>query len=102
MKKLLGIGVLSVAMLAGCATQKQLVPSGGSRSDGIVKMTMDFSTFESPRVDLNQAKSAAKQRCVAWGYTDVEPFNQGIRRCQNHRCIETYEYQCIGKPEATK
>lgn len=102
MKNLFSIVVLSAAMLAGCATQKQLVPSGGSRADGIVKMSMGFSSFESPRVDLAQAKSAAKQRCVSWGYTDVEPFNQGVRRCQNHSCIETYEYQCIGKPEATK
>lgn len=102
MKSLFGVSVLSVLILTGCATQKQLVPTGGSRSDGIVKMTMEFGSFESPRVDLAQAKSAAKQRCVAWGYTDVEPFNQGTRRCQNYRCIETYEYQCIGKPEATK
>lgn len=102
MKAKITVAVLVAAMLVGCATKKDLVPTGGSRADGIVKMSMDYSSFESPRIDSAQAKSAAKQRCVSWGYTDVEPFNQGIRRCQNYRCIETYEYQCIGKPEATK
>ncbi|WP_274541773.1 YecR family lipoprotein, partial [Shigella dysenteriae] len=49
----------------GCATKKQLVPTGGSKSDGTVRMSYSYGMFESPVVDPQQGMNAAKARCAA-------------------------------------
>ena len=55
MKKIVAIS-LSVLILSGCATQKQMTPMGGSKADGTVRMGYNFGMFEKPVVDLNSAK----------------------------------------------
>lgn len=89
--------------LTGCAVQKELVPTGGSRSDGTVELSYEFGMFESPQVDLNQGSIAAAKRCQAWGYSDAEPFGGQKNFCQQRNgfgdCIHTLvtiQYQCIG------
>lgn len=108
MKKNLGAVALCMLVLSGCAVQKQLVPTGGSRSDGTVKLAYEYGAFEQPKVDAAQGLAAAKQRCAAWGYTDADPFGGATRTCNSfsssgcNRYMVTMEYQCTGKPEATK
>ena len=46
MKKNLGAVALCMLVLSGCAVQKQLVPTGGSRSDGTVKLAYEYGAFE--------------------------------------------------------
>ena len=47
----------------GCAVQKQLVATGGSRADGTVKMSYEFGMFEQPVINIQQGVQSAIQRC---------------------------------------
>lgn len=101
MKKLSLMIFLSLC-LSGCAVQKQLVPTGGSRADGTVKLSYEYGLFEQPVLDPQQGYRSAKQRCVAWGYADAEAFGGQITQCINfnqHGCnrwMATMEFQCTG------
>ena len=92
--------------LSGCAVQKTLTPTGGSRSDGVVRLSYVVGAFEKPVVDYSQAQQAAMQRCSAWGYSDAQPFGGETSQCQAYNqygCVQaliTVEYQCMGQPEA--
>ena len=104
MKKLL----IAALLLQGCAVQKPLVPIGGSRADGTVKLAFEYGLFESPKLDEQQGLASARQRCAAWGYTDAEPFGGSTTQCSEptrsgcKRWIVSIEYQCIGTPTASK
>jgi len=92
----------SILLLSGCAVQKQLIPVGGSKSDGTVKLSYSFNELESPRVNLQQGAQAAAERCAAWGYSGAEPFGGSTSACtqtSGDSCLETtvtVEYQCTG------
>ncbi|EOZ5887346.1 YecR family lipoprotein, partial [Escherichia coli] len=72
MRKSLMLLLASTLIISGCATKKQLVPTGGSKSDGTVRMSYSYGMFESPVVDPQQGMNAAKARCAAWGYSGAE------------------------------
>ncbi len=38
-----------ILVLAGCATQKIMVPTGGSRADGTVNLSYEYGMFEARR-----------------------------------------------------
>ncbi|HIF9094903.1 TPA: YecR family lipoprotein [Photobacterium damselae] len=88
--------MIAVALsLAGCAT-------GGSKSDGTIRLSYQSTLYEKPILDESQALSLAKARCKSWGYSNVEAFGGVITQCQNMDaylgCTEqlvTKEYQCI-------
>ena len=92
-----------VAVLTGCATQKEWVASGGSRADGTVRLSYEYALFEQPQVNDAQGLAVAKTRCVAWGYQEAEAFGMALRTCNNmtssgcNSWIVTRIYQCIGK-----
>lgn len=96
--------VIALALvLSGCTVHKTLVPTGGSRADGTVEMSYEFTEFEVPKVDLRQGEELARQRCAAWGYSDAEPFGGQKNTCQAlggvggcARTLVTIQYQCIG------
>lgn len=105
-KAVIAIGI--TIALSGCAVQKDLVPTGGSRSGGTVELSYEFGMFEQPQVDLQQGARSAAKRCQAWGYSDAEPFGGQKNQCQQFNgygnCIHTLvtiQYQCIGaaKPQ---
>ena len=108
MKRAMVILLATVSLLSGCASQKQLVATGGSRADGTVKMSFEYGLFEAPQVNTAQGMAAAKQRCAAWGYTGAEPFGGGTKQCINvsssgcNQWRVTYEFQCTGTPVASK
>jgi hypothetical protein len=91
--------------LSGCSVQKQLMPIGGSRADGTIKLGYEYGAFESPKLDSAQGDSAAKQKCVAWGYNDAEAFGSYTKTCSRPTrsgCMGwnvTVEYQCKGSLE---
>jgi hypothetical protein len=104
----IAFAALSVAMvcLAGCATTtKEWVATGGSRSDGVVKLSYQYGLFELPQVSEEQALTLAKRHCAAWGYTGAEPFGGQTVVCINpiptgcRSWQVTREYQCTGNPE---
>ena len=88
-------------VLVGCASQKVLQATGGSRSDGVVNLSFETGAFESPVVDWNQANTVALKRCQAWGYTAAEAFGGSTSQCQLYngygnclRAFVTVPYQC--------
>jgi hypothetical protein len=101
--RLFGFLLLSCSLfMTGCAVEKQLIPTGGSRADGTVKLSFEYGAFEVPKLDTSQALTLAQQRCAAWGYTGADPFGGGIKRCNSgnaygcNQWLVTYEYQCTG------
>lgn len=110
MKKsvVVGVAVFVAFLTSGCAVNKQLTPTGGSRADGTIKMAYQYGSFETPRVNYQQAAYSAKQRCSAWGYTGAEPFGGSTQTCVNSSggsCNVwqvTVEYQCTGTPPSSR
>lgn len=92
----------ALAVTTGCATQKQWAATGGSKSDGTIKLSYEFGPFETPQVSETQAVSAATSRCKAWGYESAEAFGGRSTSCSQRgglgdclRWMVTKEYQCI-------
>jgi hypothetical protein len=105
--KILVIVMTSVLLLLGCATtHKDWVPTGGSRSDGVIRLSYEVGPYENPQVDERQAIYLATQRCKVWGYTGAQAFGGVTRQCSNwggglfsSGCslyTVTKEYQCTG------
>jgi hypothetical protein len=88
------------AVVAGCATVSQMQATGGSRADGIVKLSFEYGMFDRIELDEASAIQTARQRCSVWGYTDADPFGGVVRQCQQSGslgCVHwfvTKEYQC--------
>jgi hypothetical protein len=105
MKQVLAVFVLAV--LVGCATTKTLQATGGSRSDGVVRLSFEYGAFENPKVDEAQAHEVARERCKVWGYSDADPFGGVTRICNQtgmYGCtawLVTKEYQCTGADRPT-
>jgi len=104
--RLVSLFALLVA-ISGCATQKVLQATGGSRSDGTVELSYEYGAFEQPQVQWEQGLATARQRCAAWGYPDAEAFGGQKSECNYRdlygncaRWFVTVTYQCIGGPEA--
>lgn len=103
MRKGLLILLASTLILSGCSVKKQLVPTGGSKADGTVRMSYSYGMFEMPKVDLQQGLTAAKSRCSAWGYSGTEAFGGSTSVCSqmsSSGCVVTTvttEYQCTGE-----
>lgn len=99
------LAVVAVAvLLSGCAVHKEWVATGGSRSDGIVRLSYEVGEFEKPQLDEAQGIRVATQRCAVWGYSGAEPFGGHTRQCNMfggalNPCAQwmvTREYQCTG------
>lgn len=105
MKKTAAVFTIVVILTSGCAVQKAWTPTGGSRSDGIIRMSYEYGALQVPTVDNAAGISAAVQRCKAWGYTGGEPFGSVTRTCvdgDRYGCNVfriTAEIQCTGQPE---
>ena len=96
--------ILATALLGGCATPMKMVPTGGSRADGTVKLSYDYGTFQVPQIDPAQGIKDATGRCQAWGYTGAEAFGGSTTMCIDssmgscNRYRATVEFQCTGNP----
>ena len=90
----------AIIALAGCATVTQMEATGGSRSDGIVKLSYEYGMFDKVELDAASGLAKARERCGVWGYTDADPFGGVVRQCQamsSMGCTHwfaTIEYQC--------
>jgi len=97
---LLGMIIIS---LSACATPKQFSATGGSKADGIVKLSYEYGLFEDPQVDIAQGVAIAKKRCEAWGYAQAEAFGGSTKKCTSYSSsgcnywLVTTAFQCIGK-----
>lgn len=95
--------------LTGCAVQKDWSATGGSRSDGVVRLSYEVAEMEKAIVDEKQAVAIATRRCSAWGYTGAEAFGGATSQCvqagQLSSCGNkrvTKEYQCTGQAPAAQ
>lgn len=95
------------AMLQGCAVTKSWTATGGSRSDGTVRLSHEIYEFEVVSTDELQGQAVANARCAAWGYRGAEAFGGTTRQCSQfggfagcRAWLVTKEYQCIGDPPA--
>ena len=101
MKSKLILGGLLV-VLAGCGTVSQMTATGGSRADGIVRLSYEYGSFNKVNIDEATALRTAQERCRTWGYKDAEAFGGVTRQCQAsnmYGCMRwtvTKEYQCVG------
>ena len=106
----LGITVIAFAIaVAGCATPKVPVSTGGSRSDATVDMSFDYGMFEKPVINWNETAATASQRCGAWGYSGAQAFGGGKETCLAFNgygnCVRqrvTMTYQCTGNGGGTQ
>ena len=94
--------VLSV-LLSGCSVKKEMIPLGGSKADGTVKMGYEVGEFEKPIIDPNQAATLAAQKCKVWGYEGAEAFGGQMTTCVQpggmSGCVRsnvTVDFQCVG------
>lgn len=98
--KLIAFGAFVV--LAGCATVSQMAATGGSRADGIVRLSYEYGAFNKVKIDEAEGLRTAQARCQTWGYKDAEAFGGVTRQCQGssmYGCMRwtvTKEYQCTG------
>ena len=99
--RLLATALLSLVMLSGCTTTVHPLATGGSKSDGIVEMSYEYSPYTVPEVNTNTANYRARRRCQTWGYDDVEAFDAGLTTCSQpsfggcNMWRVTTQYQCI-------
>lgn len=99
-KKLVALGFLGI--LAGCATVSTMTATGGSRADGVVRLSYEVGMFDKVNIDEAEALRTAQARCQTWGYRDAEAFGGATRQCQSsgtYGCnmwLVTKEYQCTG------
>ena len=102
MKRVALVGLFVVAMIfqSGCATQKQWMAVGGSRSDGTIKLAYEYGEFEVPTFIPGQDYNLALRKCQVWGYSGTEPFGSRMRQCiasNQYGCVRwrvSTEYQC--------
>ena len=104
MKKSVGLLFIFSAMtIVGCAATKEWSATGGSRSDGTVKLSYEVGEFEKAQLSESQGLGLATQRCQTWGYSGAEAFGGVTRQCNLgggfggcSRWFITKEYQCTG------
>ena len=104
--KLLGLVTVST-VLGGCATQKELLVTEASRSDGVVTLSYESNEFQSVSYDAQRAQEMATQRCTAWGYSGAESFGSEKTTCTSRRGFGNcgarrvdIQYQCTGNPDS--
>lgn len=97
------VALLAAGSLAGCATVKDWSATGGSRADGVVRLSYEVGEMEKPQLNEQQAIDLATQRCKTWGYTGAEAFGGVTSQCNMPgglsgcaRRIVTKEFQCTG------
>lgn len=97
--KSLSFFIILIAV-AGCATQKTLEATGGSRADGIVELAFEVGGLEVPQIDWADADAKAAKRCNAWNYRAAERFGGYKTQCiaySQYGCVRqmvTVPYQC--------
>jgi len=99
--RLLLVAGLALALI-GCAKNKELVATGGSRSDGTITLSYEYGGVEIPKLNLEQGVATARDRCRAWGYSDAEPFGGETKQCNapsQYGCMRWFvsmTFQCLG------
>lgn len=101
------IACAAAIALTGCVTTKDWAATGGSRADGVVRLSYEVSALQTAKLDEQQAVNIATQRCKTWGYSGAEAFGGVIRQCNApggfggcSQFLVTKEFQCTGNAAA--
>lgn len=93
--------------IVGCTTTKDWAATGGSRADGVVRLSYEVGEFERAELSAHQAITIASSRCRTWGYAHAEAFGGVTRQCNQWggfggcaRWLVTKEFQCTGTGNA--
>lgn len=99
------IFIVFALIVSGCSVTKEYAATGGSKADGIIKLSYEVSKYQVPQVNEQQGLTLARKKCNGWGYSDAEALG-GVQRACNEptltscaNWIVTKEYQCIGGQE---
>ncbi|MEA9903801.1 YecR family lipoprotein [Xanthomonas campestris pv. raphani] len=102
---LLMTSVFFLLVVTGCATKRELLVTGASRSDGVIKLSYERNEFQRVSYDDQKAQELAAQKCAAWGYKGAESFGSEESTCLSRRGFGncgsrqvTVAYQCLGAP----
>lgn len=107
MKLLVSLACVAV-VLSGCAVSKQWEATGGSKADGVVRLSYEVGSMQTAKLNEQQGIDLATRRCKTWGYTGAEAFGGATRRCNAgsgfgcDQWVITKEYQCTGEAPAKK
>lgn len=105
------IGLCVAGLLSACATTAEVQATGGSRSDGTIKLSFDYSDWllTVPKVDADRALDTASTRCMAWGYTGAQAFGGQQAVCTKKSMFGgcgtwtmNLTYQCTGNPPSSR
>ena len=101
MKKI-ALAACAVMLVAGCASAKMWQATGGSRSDGVVRLSYQYGLLEQPEL-ADDGLQLAVERCKVWGYNGAEAFGGVTEQCNNfgggncNSWLVTKEFQCTGQ-----
>lgn len=94
----------AVLALSGCAVNKDWTPTGGSKADGVVRLSYQVGEMEQAVLREEQAVALATRRCASWGYSGAEAFGGTTSQCVQGGGFGgcgmrqvTKEYQCTGE-----
>jgi|HubBroStandDraft_6_1064221.scaffolds.fasta_scaffold836545_2 hypothetical protein len=106
MRFLIAATLASLA-LGGCAVSKDWQATGGSRSDGVVRLSYEYKQMQAAQTNDQQGLNLAVSRCGSWGYTGSEAFGRTKQTCNQPgglgcaSWLVTKEYQCLGHADAS-
>ncbi|PPD36778.1 MAG: hypothetical protein CTY18_03050 [Methylomonas sp.] len=101
MSKLM-VAIIVLAVIPACSVQRHWQATGGSKADGVVRLSYEVPTALKAVVDDQAGLQLAIKRCSSWGFKAAEPFggethnciaSGGLGGCSAHAV--TREYQCL-------
>ena len=69
--------------------------SGGSKSDGVVRISYQVDALKEAIQDPEQAWEVAVSRCKIWGFEDAQAFDFISKTTNNGVTTATQEFQCV-------
>ena len=98
--------LISTLLITSCAVTRAPVSTGGSRSDGIVELSVFRGGLEMLTIDYDGAQKNAADSCKRWGYDSAEAFGGYTQDCLSRDsyggCSSSnlkFKYQCFNKAD---
>ncbi|MFP4690511.1 MAG: YecR family lipoprotein [Bacteroidales bacterium] len=105
MKPVFFFGVFFL-FLVSCTAPKYLQIADGNRNDGKLTMVYTHGILEKPKVQWEEAREAANERCISWGYAGAKFFDVGLTDCvrfdSDGNCTRyrvTHNVECVYQDE---
>lgn len=95
MKKLTLLFAFALIAVSCGVQQRELQIVDGSKADGTLTFAVEHDAFRRIKINIDNAKQKAEEKCKAWGYKGAEFFDAGQKQSIG-RGFEriTYKAQC--------